>query len=256
MLQKLESKLLGLALFLLAIVAFGLIAQLDLARYWPLLAAGAAVAMLVVWLIRNWWASYTRGKLLGDLAVVERMDSLSWHEFEQACAGLFEREGYHVSLTPASGDGGVDIILRRDGEESIVQCKHRRKKCLGVSEVRELLGAKHDLGADEAFMVTSGAVSREARKLADRNEGLYVWDRERLVTLARRNLVSDAVKGALSGEAPQQSDPPSVPGEWVCPRCGEKLVVRDGRYGRFIGCSGFPKCRYSRDFSDEEHAPA
>lgn len=33
----------------------------------------------------------------------------------------------------------------------------------------------------------------------------------------------------------------------ICPRCGEhQLVERVGRYGKFIGCSGFPKCRYIR----------
>jgi len=30
-----------------------------------------------------------------------------------------------------------------------------------------------------------------------------------------------------------------------CPDCGHPLVYRDGRYGRFIGCSAFPKCRYT-----------
>lgn len=30
----------------------------------------------------------------------------------------------------------------------------------------------------------------------------------------------------------------------ICPKCGEKLIERDGQYGKFIGCSGYPKCRY------------
>jgi DNA topoisomerase-1 len=30
-----------------------------------------------------------------------------------------------------------------------------------------------------------------------------------------------------------------------CPTCGEELVYRDGRFGRFIGCSTFPTCRYT-----------
>jgi DNA topoisomerase I len=30
-----------------------------------------------------------------------------------------------------------------------------------------------------------------------------------------------------------------------CPLCGQPLVYREGRYGRFIGCSDFPKCRYT-----------
>lgn len=30
-----------------------------------------------------------------------------------------------------------------------------------------------------------------------------------------------------------------------CPLCGNPLVYREGRYGRFIGCSTFPKCRFT-----------
>lgn len=30
-----------------------------------------------------------------------------------------------------------------------------------------------------------------------------------------------------------------------CPLCGHPLVYREGRYGRFIGCSTFPKCRHT-----------
>ena len=30
-----------------------------------------------------------------------------------------------------------------------------------------------------------------------------------------------------------------------CPLCTNPLVYREGRYGRFIGCSNFPKCRHT-----------
>ncbi len=30
----------------------------------------------------------------------------------------------------------------------------------------------------------------------------------------------------------------------ICPRCGKKLVLRNGQYGSFYGCSGYPKCRF------------
>lgn len=32
----------------------------------------------------------------------------------------------------------------------------------------------------------------------------------------------------------------------ICPRCGAKLVVRNGRYGQFMGCSNYPKCRFTQ----------
>lgn len=33
-----------------------------------------------------------------------------------------------------------------------------------------------------------------------------------------------------------------------CPTCGKPLVIRYGRYGKFIGCSDFPNCRYTAPF--------
>ena len=31
----------------------------------------------------------------------------------------------------------------------------------------------------------------------------------------------------------------------ACPECGKELVIRYGRYGKFISCSGFPECRHT-----------
>ena len=31
----------------------------------------------------------------------------------------------------------------------------------------------------------------------------------------------------------------------ICPRCGGRLVERSGQYGTFIGCSNYPRCRYT-----------
>lgn len=31
----------------------------------------------------------------------------------------------------------------------------------------------------------------------------------------------------------------------ICPRCGGVLVERSGKYGKFFGCSNYPKCRYT-----------
>lgn len=35
--------------------------------------------------------------------------------------------------------------------------------------------------------------------------------------------------------------------EGICPRCGGQLVVRNGKYGKFLGCSNYPKCRYTQN---------
>jgi len=37
-----------------------------------------------------------------------------------------------------------------------------------------------------------------------------------------------------------------------CPKCGEELLLRGGRYGNFIACSGFPKCKYTEQVESED----
>ncbi|MGD0735816.1 MAG: type I DNA topoisomerase [Terracidiphilus sp.] len=41
----------------------------------------------------------------------------------------------------------------------------------------------------------------------------------------------------------QQQKPPVPTGE-DCPQCGKPLVLRQGQYGEFVSCSGYPKCKY------------
>jgi len=36
-----------------------------------------------------------------------------------------------------------------------------------------------------------------------------------------------------------------------CPECGRELVIRYGRYGKFISCSGFPDCRYTEPWLEK-----
>lgn len=31
----------------------------------------------------------------------------------------------------------------------------------------------------------------------------------------------------------------------ICPKCGSAMVIRIGRYGKFLACSAFPRCRYT-----------
>ena len=41
-----------------------------------------------------------------------------------------------------------------------------------------------------------------------------------------------------------------------CPECGKPLVIRYGKYGKFIACSGFPECHYRRPLQEKEKEPS
>jgi DNA topoisomerase I len=48
---------------------------------------------------------------------------------------------------------------------------------------------------------------------------------------------------AAEAEMPMVNTGPELVGR-DCPDCGNPLVIRWGRYGKFIGCSKFPECRH------------
>ena len=50
---------------------------------------------------------------------------------------------------------------------------------------------------------------------------------------------------ASAEEASEEKEAPEVLDE-KCPQCGKNLIKRKGRYGEFIACEGYPKCKYSR----------
>ena len=59
--------------------------------------------------------------------------------------------GYDVKITSITGDGGVDLILRKDGILTVVQCKaHNKRIPIGVA--RELRSSMLDFKADNAII--------------------------------------------------------------------------------------------------------
>lgn len=47
----------------------------------------------------------------------------------------------------------------------------------------------------------------------------------------------DNLEKSVSKVEPEKSD-------IICPSCGKPLVIRSGKFGKFLGCSGFPSCKY------------
>ncbi|MCD6442121.1 type I DNA topoisomerase [bacterium] len=38
-----------------------------------------------------------------------------------------------------------------------------------------------------------------------------------------------------------------------CPICGKKLVIKTGRFGKFLACSGFPECRFTKNLGEKNN---
>ncbi|MCL5407458.1 MAG: type I DNA topoisomerase [Patescibacteria group bacterium] len=38
----------------------------------------------------------------------------------------------------------------------------------------------------------------------------------------------------------------------VCPKCGKKLKIKLGRFGKFLACTGFPECKFTKPLDDKK----
>ena len=92
-------------------------------------------------------------------------------------------------------------------------------------------------------IVDIGFTAEMERKLDDVEEGRQPW------TEFLRSFYGDFK--VVMDKAEAEMDRVQKPVEEIderCPECGRHLVIRTGRFGRFISCSGFPECRYGRSF--------
>jgi restriction system protein len=162
--------------------------------------------------------------------------------FEELGGAAYRRKGVQVSETGGGGaDGGVDLILKKDGETLLVQGKNWRTFKVGVKVVRELYGVVVARGANGGIVISSGRFSREARELA-RGKALELVDGGQLVRMI------EAVK-----KNPPRASKTSI--QNPCPLCGDELILRVSRKGphtgeKFWGCSPFPRCRGVKPFTN------
>lgn len=113
---------------------------------------------------------YVNDEMIRDIyANPKTMHTLSPRQFEELTAELLYRQGYTVELTPASGDGGVDIYAaKKDGVGTfmyLVECKkYSPKNKVGVSVVRSLHGVVQHKRANAGLVVTTSSFTKGAKE--------------------------------------------------------------------------------------------
>ncbi len=126
------------------------------------------------------------------------VDGMSWRQFELLVGEALRQQGYRVLETGGGGaDGGVDLILTKDGETFLVQCKQWRAYKVGVAVVRELFGVMAAKGATGGYLVTSGRFTAEASDFA----------RGRNVTLVDGTELAKWIKAARTTSTASTSRP-------------------------------------------------
>ena len=145
------------------------------------LAPVAGAFVLLLWCLAELTKLVNRRRLDGQTGL-DSIGDLSWAEFEELVAEIFRRQGYAVEHTgSAAGDGGVDVRLRRNGQTTLVQCKHWKTWTVRVNVIRELRGAMAAEGADYGIVVSYGAFTPDATSFAGEPHHVDWWKRARRV---------------------------------------------------------------------------
>lgn len=133
--------------------------------------------------INNKKKDYIRKKLLSNETdygkketTIEDIDLMSGIEFENFIGGLFFSYGYKYSVTKASGDQGIDVILEKDGQKIGVQCKRYNNK-ISNSAIQEVVAGISYYHLDKAIVVTNNYFTKSAEELARANN-VELWDRD------------------------------------------------------------------------------
>lgn len=211
----------------------------------PMLFTFGAVASLV--------SNFKRKKLYGDVTTNKKaLADISWQQFEVLIGEHFRREGYQVKETSPGADGGVDLVLRKDGEKYLVQCKRWKAFKVGVKPVRELLGVMASSGAAGGYVISSGQFTRDALKFAEENNvKLLGSDVLKRILESKGDTSLQHRKAAIQTKPTGANEVSGAKAETMCPKCGNPMVLRMAKKGNragqeFWGCSTFPVCRSTR----------
>lgn len=181
-----------------------------------------------------------------SLAVLMRLE---WKRFETVCAEYLRLIGHNATETRIGPDGGVDIIVHKEGQEkpvAIVQCKAWNTYKVGVKPVRELFGLMASERITTGMFITSGEFTSEAKDFAQ-GKRLKLIDGVKLLNAIQK----------LTEEKQAQLLTIALEGDYTtptCPRCGIKMTLRTAQKGadenKFWGCVNYPRCRSTLVYKD------
>jgi restriction system protein len=188
-----------------------------------------------------------RRRLLETQAGLDSLRALSWRQFELMVGEAFRRQGYAVQETGLGGaDGGIDLVLRKDGKLTLVQCKRWKTQRVDVKVVREMFGLLAHHQASGAKIITVGGYTPDAQRFAS-GKPIELVTGDALLEMVR------SVQTAPANPAPH-APTPAVPAGATppCPKCGKEMQLRANRRTneRFWGCPSYPSCRGTRQLAE------
>ncbi len=193
---------------------------------------------------------------------------------ETADEDVKSEDGENVRIPAGLKEGQKQILIRLLPEQHFTQPPPRFTEATLVQVLEENgIGRPSTYAPILSTIQQRGYVLREAKRLMPTETGFLVNDLvvdhfPEIVDLGFTAQMENDLDQIATGEEPwrkvisqfyssfepqvkkaqaempvTKSEPEKVGRE--CPKCGHELVVRWGRFGKFISCSNFPTCRYT-----------
>jgi len=224
---------------------FGTNSMFDtVVAFWPLwLLLGVTLLIRIVfeiWLpntIKKWKNKrrFKKGEAWrSDQQLIHWLRKMSPKDFELYIADLFDRFNYKTQVVGGSHDGGIDVIAEKDGVVNYIQCKKFITQQVTVGAMRDFYGAlANKLTTGKGYFITTNVFTLEAEQFAEDKpiERIDGAELVRYIRLVQKDEINSNNKANENEK---------------CPKCGGNLVERSGKFGKFTGCSNFPKCDYTK----------
>lgn len=193
-------------------VLLGLSAYLEM-RYG--IGVHNAVHMLLLWmaLITCWGCAFAT--CFGHRNRMHRLEvrdqladlcALHWRIFEDNVAQAFRFRGYAVERAgQADADNGLDLVMRKHGITTLVQCRHWHRRNVEVKDVREMYSLMKFHQASAVKIVACGDYTEDAWRFVTGKPFELIYGETLLAMLSDAQLPIGA--GVVPFQAPASPPP-------------------------------------------------
>jgi len=139
---------------------------------------GIAVVIPVYRFIKKINLSFTEERKFEGLRTVSQINDMDHYTFEHFVAYLLKNDGCtDILVTKSSSDGGIDLSLRKNGIQILVQVKHYKEgNNIHRPDLQKFVGAfNHKVS--EGWFITTSTYSAGAREYAQDFPNLRLRDR-------------------------------------------------------------------------------
>jgi len=192
----------------------------------------------------------TSGPVITTTGLLQQIRSIDRFQFEKLIELVYRKLGYDVTRRGgANPDGGIDLIIQKDGQYAAVQCKQWKARRVGVQQVREFLGALTDADLQQGKFITLCGYTNPAMQFAKRHDIEIVTEAELTQMLETTDVRFDPEVFDLLHETRK-----------FCPKCEREMVIRIAEKGphpggKFWGCSGYPRCHFTMPIDETGPMP-